>query len=234
MFPVGDSVRSRTFPYVNLAIIIANFLVFFYELSLGNQVNSFLADWGIVPRLITDYFDHPGDYPYRVIFTPITAMFIHGGWFHILGNMLFLWVFGDNVEDVIGHVSYLFFYFLAGIAAATAQIWVDTNSAVPMVGASGAIAGVLGAYVVLYPRATIATVIFPFVFWILPIPAFVLIGLWFLLQLLSGAAAIGTAVGASEGVAWWAHIGGFLAGLLLVWAFRGSRRPARRAGRGTW
>jgi membrane associated rhomboid family serine protease len=233
MLPVADSVRSRTFPYVNLAIIIANFLVFFYELSLGNEVNSFLRDWGAVPRFVTDYFDNSGDYPYRVLFTPITAMFIHGGWFHILGNMLFLWVFGDNVEDAIGHVSYLFFYLLAGIAAAAAQILVDTGSGVPMVGASGAIAGVLGAYVVLYPRATIAAVIFPFVFFVLPIPAFVLIGLWFFLQLLNGAAAIGTAVGASEGVAWWAHIGGFLAGLLLVWAFRGERhgRPARRSNR---
>ena len=97
MIPIGDSVRSRTFPYVNLAIITANFLVFFYELSLGNDVNSFLRDWGVVPRFVTDYFDNPGDYPYRVIFTPITAMFIHGGWVHILGNMIFLWVFGDNV-----------------------------------------------------------------------------------------------------------------------------------------
>jgi len=233
MIPVGDSVRSRTFPYVNLAIIIANFLVFFYELSLGNEVDSFLRDWGVVPRFVTDYFDNPGDYPLRVLFTPITAMFIHGGWFHILGNMIFLWVFGDNVEDAIGHVSYLFFYLLAGIAAATAQIWVDSNSALPMVGASGAIAGVLGAYVVLYPRATIAAVIFPFFFWAFPVPAFVLIGLWFFIQLLNGAASIGTAVGASEGVAWWAHIGGFLAGLVLVWAFRGSR-PTRSAGRSTW
>ena len=231
MIPVGDNVRSRTFPYVNLAIITANFLVFFYELSLGNDVNSFLFDWGVVPRFVTDYMDHPGDYPYRVLFTPITAMFLHGGWFHILGNMIFLWVFGDNVEDAIGHVSYLFFYVLAGIAAATAQIWVDTGSAVPMVGASGAIAGVLGGYVVLYPRATIAAVIFPFFFWAFPVPAFVLIGLWFFLQLLNGAASIGTAVGASEGVAWWAHIGGFLAGLVLVWAFRngGRTRPVNRA-----
>jgi membrane associated rhomboid family serine protease len=230
MLPVADSLRSRTFPYVNLAIIIVNFLAFFYELSLGNDVDSFLRDWGVIPRVITDYFDNSGDYPYRVLFTPITAMFIHGGWFHILGNMLFLWVFGDNVEDAIGHVAYLFFYLLAGIAAATAQILVDTNSGVPMVGASGAIAGVLGAYVVLYPRATIAAVIFPFFFWALPVPAFVLIGLWFFLQLLNGAASIGTAVGASEGVAWWAHIGGFLAGLLLVWAFRGER-PTRRTSR---
>ena len=233
MIPIGDSLRSRTFPYVNLAIIIANFLVFFYELSLGNDVDSFLRDWGVVPRFVTDYFDNPSDYPYRVIFTPITAMFLHGGWFHILGNMLFLWVFGDNVEDAIGHVSYLFFYLLGGIGAATAQIWVDTGSAVPMVGASGAIAAVLGGYVVLYPRATIAAIIFPFFFWAFPVPAFVLIGLWFFLQLFYGAASIGTAVGASEGVAWWAHIGGFATGLVLIWAFRGegSRRPAGRSGR---
>jgi membrane associated rhomboid family serine protease len=232
MIPVADSVRSRTFPYVNVAIIIANFLVFFYELSLGNEVNQFLRDWGVVPRLITDYFDNPGDHPLRILFTPITAMFIHGGWFHILGNMTFLWVFGDNVEDALGHVGYLLFYLLAGVAAATAQIWVDSSSYLPMVGASGAIAGVLAAYVVLYPRATIAAVIFP-IFWAIPIPAFVLIGLWFFMQLLYGAAAIGTAVGASEGVAWWAHIGGFLAGLLLVWMFR-SRRPKRRVGRTSW
>jgi len=232
MIPVADSVRSRTFPYVNVAIIVANFLVFFYELSLGNEVNQFLRDWGVTPRLITDYFDNPGDHPLRVLFTPITAMFIHGGWLHILGNMIFLWVFGDNVEDALGHVSYLFFYLLAGIAAATAQIWVDSNSYLPVVGASGAIAGVLAAYVVLYPRATIAAVILP-IFWAIPIPAFILIGLWFFIQLLYGAAAIGTAVGASAGVAWWAHIGGFLAGLLLVWAFRGGR-PTRHVGRTSW
>jgi membrane associated rhomboid family serine protease len=232
MLPIGDSVRSRTFPFVNLAIITVNFLVFFYELSLGNDVNSFLFDWGVIPRFVTDYLDHPGDYPYRVLFTPVTAMFLHGGWFHILGNMIFLWVFGDNVEDAIGHVGYLAFYILGGIAASVAQIWVDTSSVVPMVGASGAIAAVLGGYVVLYPRATIAAVIFPFFFWAFPVPAFVLIGLWFFLQLLSGAASIGTAVGASEGVAWWAHIGGFLAGLVLIWAFRGerSRRPTTRTG----
>src|SRR4030067_3209885 len=181
MLPVADSVRSRTFPYVNLAIIIANFLVFFYELSLGNEVDSFLVDWGVVPSLVTDYFDHPGDYPYRVLFTPIPSMFIPGGWFHILGNMIFLWVFGDNVEDAIGHVSYLFFYLLGGVAAATAQMWVDTGSAVPVVGGSGAIAAVLGGYVVLYPRATIAAVIFPFFFWAFPVPALVLLWLLFLL-----------------------------------------------------
>ncbi len=232
MIPIGDSVRSRTFPYVNLAIISANFLVFFYELSLGNQVDAFLNDWGAVPHLVTNYFGHPGDYPLRVLFTPITAMFIHGGWLHILGNMIFLWVFGDNVEDAMGHVGYLLFYMLAGIAAATAQIWADTSSVLPMVGASGAIAGVLGAYLVLYPRATIATIIFPLFFWAIPIPAFILIGMWFLIQLLSGAAAVGTAVGASEGVAWWAHVGGFLAGVLLVWVFR--RRRTRPVGRFTW
>ncbi|MDP2948113.1 MAG: rhomboid family intramembrane serine protease [Chloroflexota bacterium] len=227
MIPIGDSVRSRTFPYVNIAIIIANFLVFFYELSLGPiELNRFMLRWGVVPDHLVGYLNQPADVSLRVLFTPLTAMFIHGGWLHILGNMIFLWVFGDNVEDGMGHLRYLVFYVASGIAAAAAQVWVDSSSLVPMVGASGAIAGVLGAYLVLYPRATIATLIMPFFFWTAYIPAFLLIGFWFFLQLFSGVAAIGQAVGASEGVAWWAHVGGFGAGFLLVWVFRG-RRPGR-------
>jgi membrane associated rhomboid family serine protease len=147
--------------------------------------------------------------------------------------MLFLWVFGDNVEDALGHVRYLAFYFLCGIAATAAQVWVDPNSPLPMVGASGAIAGVLGAYLVLYPRATIAAVIMPFFFWTAYVPAFLLIGFWFFIQLFNGVASIGYAVGASEGVAWWAHVGGFSAGFLLLWVFR-PRRPSVGVGRAMW
>lgn len=230
MIPIGDSVRTRTFPYVNIAIIIASFLVFFYEVGFASNISKLFFDWAVVPAELTDYLDNPGDHSLRVLFTPITAMFLHGGWFHIGGNMIFLWVFGDNVEDALGHVGYLVFYCLCGIAATAAQVWVDPNSPVPMVGASGAIAGVLGAYLVLYPRATIATLIMPFFFWTAYIPAFLLIGFWFFIQLFNGVASIGYAVGASEGVAWWAHVGGFAAGFLLVWLLR-PRRPSVGVGR---
>ena len=230
MIPIGDSVRTHTFPYVNIAIIVASFLVFCYEVGFASNINKLFLDWAVVPADLTDYLDNPGDHPLRVLFTPITAMFLHGGWFHIGGNMIFLWVFGDNVEDALGHVSYLAFYLVCGIAAAAAQVWVDPNSSVPMVGASGAIAGVLGAYLVLYPRATIATLIMPFFFWTAYVPAFLLIGFWFFIQVFNGVASIGYTVGASEGVAWWAHVGGFAAGFLLVSLFR-PRRPTAGIGR---
>jgi membrane associated rhomboid family serine protease len=226
MIPIGDSVRARTFPYVNIAIIIANFLVFFYEVGFVSNINKLFFDWAVVPAELTDYLGNPGDHPLRILFTPITAMFLHGGWLHIAGNMIFLWVFGDNVEDAVGHLRYLAFYLLCGIAATAAQVWIDPNSQVPTLGASGAIAGVLGAYLVLYPRATIAAVIMPFFFWTAYVPAFLLIGFWFFLQLFNGVASIGYAVGASEGVAWWAHVGGFSAGFLLLWFFRPRRRSA--------
>jgi membrane associated rhomboid family serine protease len=153
-------------------------------------------------------------------------MFVHGGWLHLIGNMLFLWVFGDNVEDALGHVRYLLFYLLAGAAAAALQVYVDQDSLVPMVGASGAIAGVLGAYLVLYPRATVAAVIpLLWFFGAFPVPAWVLIIFWFFLQLLNGVATLG-AGDVTQGVAFWAHIGGFVAGFALVWLLR--RRGRRR------
>jgi len=233
MIPIGDSIRARTFPYVTIAIIIANFLVFFYEVGFASNIDRLFFDWAVVPAELTDYLGNPGGHPLRVLFTPITAMFLHGGWLHIVGNMIFLWVFGDNVEDAVGHLHYLAFYLLCGIAATAAQVWIDPNSQVPTLGASGAIAGVLGAYLVLYPRATIAALIMPFFFWTAYVPAFLLIGFWFLLQLFNGVASIGYAVGASEGVAWWAHVGGFSAGFLLLWFFRPRRRSAR-IGRAPW
>jgi membrane associated rhomboid family serine protease len=230
MIPIGDSARVRTFPYVNIAIIGACFLVFIYEVGFAININKLFFDWALIPSELTDYLKNPGDHPLRILLTPVSAMFLHASWLHILGNMIFLWVFGDNVEDALGHLGYLVFYFLCGIAAAAVQVWADPNSGVPMVGASGAIAGVLGAYLVLYPRATIATVILPFFFWAFDIPAFLLIGFWFFLQLFSGVASIGYAVGGSEGVAWWAHVGGFTAGFLLVWLLR-PRRPSAAPGR---
>lgn len=229
MIPVSDSVRARTFPYVNLALILANVIVFVYEITLPEvEINDFLRHWGVVPVQLIDWLNHPSGDNLDELFTPLTSMFLHGGWFHIIGNMLFLWVFGDNVEDALGHLRYLFFYLTSGIAAVALQVFADQNGVIPMIGASGAIAGVLGGYLVLYPRATIGVVIpWLWFFGVLPLPAIALIGLWFLLQLFNGIASIGTAVGVTQGVAYWAHVGGFLAGFLLVWVI--PRRVRRRA-----
>ncbi len=230
MIPVGDSARRRTTPYVNLAIIAASVLVFVYELSLSAfEINDFFRDWGVVPDQLVAWWANPSGLGEPS--TVVTAMFVHGGWLHLIGNMLFLWVFGDNVEDAMGHGRYLLFYLLAGAGAVALQVYVDPESPIPMVGASGAIAGVLGAYLVLYPRATVAVVIpWLWFFGAFPVPAAFLIVFWFLLQLLSGVAALGAVTGVTEGIAFWAHVGGFAAGLSLVVVFRRPRprRPPPR------
>jgi membrane associated rhomboid family serine protease len=244
VIPVGDSVRSRTFPYVNLAIIAINVLVFFYELTLSavpqglvglSELDRFLFDWGTLPACLGERFGfepETGVAPRvfaavcdsnHVVFAPFASMFIHGGWFHLIGNMIFLWVFGDNVEDAMGHARYAVFYIVAGLAATAAHVAVSQNDLTPAIGASGAIAGVLAAYLVLYPRATIAAILPLFILFWMPfyVPAVFLIGVWFVLQLLNGVAALATTdvVGATGGVAWFAHIGGFVAGLVLVRLF---------------
>lgn len=229
MIPVGDSTRRRIIPYVNVGIIAACVLVFVYELSLNAfDVNRFFVDWGVIPVRLIDWLESPSGMEEPA--TVLTSMFIHGGWLHLIGNMLYLWVFGDNVEDAMGHGRYLLFYLLAGVGAVVLQVFVDQDARIPMVGASGAIAGVLGAYLVLYPRATV-TVIIPWLwfFGTFHVPAAFLIVFWFLLQLLSGVAALGTATGITEGIAFWAHVGGFVTGMVLVWVFR--RRRPRRASR---
>jgi membrane associated rhomboid family serine protease len=222
MIPIGDSTRRRTTPYVNVALIVASILVFIYELTLNTlDVERFFIDWGVIPRQLVDWLDDPSGLEEPA--TVFTSMFIHGGWLHLIGNMLFLWVFGDNVEDALGHLRYLVFYALAGVAAAALQVYIDQDSIVPMVGASGAIAGVLGAYLVLYPRATVAVLIpWLWFFGAFPVPAAALIVFWFLLQLLNGVASLG-ASGVTEGVAFWAHIGGFAAGFVMVWLLRPRR-----------
>ena len=247
MIPIGDQMTTRGTPYVNIALIAVNFLVFFYELTLSTQatfrvpseLNLWFQDWGAVPACITDTLGLKPDVDPRalaflcnedrVLVTPFTAMFVHVGWLHILGNMLFLWVFGDNIEDALGHVRYLLFYLVVGLAATATQVALSMNDFVPMVGASGAIAGVMGAYIVMYPHARI-TVIIPFLWFLGPayMPALALIGIWFFIQLVSGVGSIGYATGGGGGVAWWAHIGGFLTGLLLINLFRTGRRPRRR------
>jgi membrane associated rhomboid family serine protease len=219
VIPLHDNIRSRSFAFVNLLLILANFAVFMHELNLsGAGLNRFLQTWAMDPaRVVQALRAGPLALGAAHIYaTLVTAEFIHGGWLHILGNMVFLWVFGDNVEDRMGHGRYLIFYILAGVIANTVFALVNPTATIPTIGASGSIAGVLGAYLVSYPRARVLTVIlivfFPL---IVPIPAVLLLLYWFGLQLLNGLAALGGAA-ATSGVAWWAHVGGFVAGMVLL------------------
>lgn len=212
MFPLYDTVRSRRFPLINWMLVLLNGLAFYYELTLSEtQLHRFILDWGLIPAQLA--FDS-ADSLLRVL----SSMFLHGGWFHILSNMWILIIFGDNIEDRMGGMRYLVFYLLSGTVAALSQAFLYPTSTIPMVGASGAIAGVLGAYLILYPRARIASLVpILFIFTVIELPALIFLGFWFVSQLFQGWLALGGAdVG---GVAWWAHIGGFIFGLLMVRLF---------------
>ena len=209
MIPLYDTLRSRRFPLVNWTLIGLNFLAFFYELSLSpSGLNRLTLAWGLVP---VNLMTRPGTY----WITIFTSMFLHGGWFHILSNMWVLFIFGDNIEDRLGRGRYLFFYLLSGTAAGLLESYVLRTSTVPSIGASGAIAGVLGAYLISYPRARIASIVpIIFIFTIIEIPAAIFLLFWFVLQLFSGWLSLDGATGG--GIAWWAHVGGFLFGMLAV------------------
>ena len=208
MFPVGDdNSQRRTFPYVTTALVVLNVLVFLLELSQGEK---FITDWAFIPARFSD---EPG----ADAVTILTAMFMHGGWMHLIGNMLFLWIFGDNVEDRIGHVKFLIFYLLAGLAATFAQYYVSSNSAIPNVGASGAIAGVLGAYLLMFPHSRVNVLLGR---QIVAMPAFAVLGLWILFQIISGFT-MSDQRGDVGGIAYMAHIGGFVAGLAMALVTRG-------------
>jgi membrane associated rhomboid family serine protease len=199
--------------------------VFFHQISLGDRLPLFIERYAVIPV----YFLDGGYRSLGGLLTPVTAMFLHGGWLHVLGNMLFLHVFGDNVEDRLGHGAYLLFYLACGVISFAAQIASLPASAVPTLGASGAIAGVLGAYFLLFPRARVVTLLPIFIFFtVVEIPAVVFLGLWFLIQFLSGAATLGRPASAG-GVAWWAHVGGFLAGMLLLKAFAQRTKAAGKS-----
>jgi len=213
MIPLRDTIPSSRVPVVNYAIIAANVVVFLYEASLGNRADAFIVHWGLVPR-------HFG------FANLLTSMFLHGGWLHLLGNMLYLYIFGDNVEDRLGHVRYLLFYLLCGFAAGGAQALSSPGSNLPMVGASGAIAGVSGAYFLFFPSARVVTLVPIFFFLqVMEVPAVFFLLIWFLWQLMSGVASLGSAAGG--GVAFWAHIGGFVAGMVLGPTLR-ERNPQPR------
>lgn len=217
MFPIRDSTPSRTFPFVNYLLILANAAVFVLELRLdaAGQLERFIFHYGLIPARF--FADPVGQLPFV-----FTSMFVHAGWMHVIGNMWFLHVFGDNVEDNLGHGRYLIYYLVVGFCAAAAQASVSAGSSLPMVGASGAIAGVLGGYIVLYPRARILT-FFVFIIFVrfFEVPAFFFLGLWFVVQAVNGVGTISNAARAEMGgVAWWAHASGFVAGFLAILAFR--------------
>jgi len=222
--PLKDLNPRRTYPVVNTLLILTNVIVFLYQLTLTpHQYEAFLAANATIPSHISRAL--AGHMSFEVAFLPLfTSMFLHMGFLHIAGNMLFLWVFGDNVEDYFGHFPYLLFYLFCGIGADFLHIIFNFHSSVPALGASGAISGVMGAYIVLYPRARVLTLVFIF---FIPIPAFIILGYWFLLQFLAGVTSVGTA--ATGGTAWWAHIGGFLLGMLITFFSLGEKRSPNAA-----
>ena len=246
MLPISDFVRRRRTPYVNWLLIGINVAVFIYTLTLDTHLNQnlgpirisqadlFYYDWGALPACIAEGLGIHSSAPSREVVVicnsgnrellqGVTAMFLHAGWVHLGGNMLFLWIFGDNVEDRLGHLAYLIFYLLAGIVAMAVQTAFALDSLTPTVGASGAIAGVMGAYLILHPGALVQVIVLPIFFIPFFVPASLLILFWFLMQVLGGLAELGQTTGTS--IAWWAHIGGFLAGVVLIFLAGGRGKP---------
>ena len=226
MIPLRDNVPRTTWPGVTLAIIIANCAVFFRELSLPEfQRNLMIESYSLIPARTVAFFAGLPVSPTRALLPFFTSMFLHGGWLHLIGNMWFLWILGDNVEDRVGHLRYLFLYLCCGFAGAVTYVYFSLQSSVPSLGASGAIAGVMGAYLVTFPRARVLTLIPIFIFFTtVEIPAFLILIYWFLLQALNGVASI--AVTDQGGVAWFAHVGGFVTGIPLMLILRPHRSRA--------
>ncbi len=224
MIPIADENPTALKPVVNVTLIVLNLTVFFYSVLLGpDGFAELVYSYGTVPAFILSG---------KRLYTLITSMFLHGGWAHIIGNMVYLWIFGDNIEDACGHVKYLLFYILCGVIASLTHIAANPNSLVPAVGASGAISGVLGAYLLLYPRANVLTII-PwgyFFYRIIRIPALIYIGFWFVFQVIAGS--ITLLYGVKVGAAYFAHIGGFIAGILLAKAM--NLRPRTMAFMPRW
>jgi membrane associated rhomboid family serine protease len=237
MFPLKDDVPGGTTPFVTIGLIALNVLVYLYQLSLGIEgsrpgeaAQELILEFGLTPCRLTGYCVDPSAGLPSAWLTILTSMFLHGGLFHVGGNMLYLWIFGDNVEDTLGHGRFLLFYLLSGVAAALAQTAVVPGSEIPMVGASGAVSGVLGAYLLLFPHARVLTLlIFGFFFRMVHIPAIIVLGFWIVVQFVNGlltvtaSAVRGEAAGA--GVAWFAHVGGFVAGMALLYVLRPRRAP---------
>src|SRR3954454_23910936 len=239
MLPLRDAIPPRRTPAVTVAIVAACRAVFLWELWVDAQggldaLNAVVTSWGVVPRDVVAAL-RSGDVLSPAVLALFTSMFIHAGWLHLLGNMLFLWIFANRVEDRMGRVLFLVFYLAGGLASGLTYVLMAPPSAVPAVGASGAISAVMGAYVVLYPRARIQSLVFlGFFYQLIAVPSFIVLGFWFSLQLIDGFASLGAATEVGGGVAWFAHIGGFVAGILLALPFRLASRlrraPAAAAG----
>jgi membrane associated rhomboid family serine protease len=220
MFPLWDDLPTKKFPLITVEIIVLNTIVYLYEASLGEKFTQFIYAMGLIPFEITHHIDLLPTSPSIIYLTIFTSMFMHGSIIHLLGNMLFLWIFGNNVEEYLGRVNFIIFYLVCGLSAAFTQIFFNPNSTMPMVGASGAIAGVLGAYLLLYPRARVTTVIiFGFFIRLIKIPAVVVLSFWIIYQFLYGISSLAVKTG-EGGVAWFAHIGGFIGGIILIKLFK--------------
>lgn len=231
MLPIRDDQPRFSTPYVTYFLIGLNLLIFLFEAMLDPYVlRGLIYQFGLVPAYITHPLADGHSVGLAGLTLPFfTSMFLHGSWMHVIGNMWFLWIFGDNIEDYLGHFKYLVFYLICGVAAALSHLLLTPGSRVPTVGASGAIAGVMGAYLILYPRARVLTWLFVFVFYV---PAWVMLGYWFVIQFLNGTAnALAYTRQGSGGIAFWAHVGGFIAGVILIKVF--SERAQRRR-YGTW
>jgi len=217
MIPLRDTQPSNSTPFVTVALIAVNVLLFLYQVSLNPyELNDLISGYGIVPERL-----QPA--------TVVTSMFLHGGWLHIIGNMWFLWIYGDNIEDVLGHGKYLVFYLLCGLAAGITHIVLNPDSRVPTIGASGAIAGVMGAYLVKFPHSRVVTLVPIFIFLtVMEIPAAFMLLYWFAIQIFSGVGSVGYSNVSSGGVAWFAHVGGFVGGVLLVYVLGTHRRYRHR------
>lgn len=220
MIPLKDKNPTKLFPYVNIAIIVINVIVFAYEVTQGSHLEGFVRRFAVIPA---DIASSLGGHPFSLkSFEGLfTSMFLHAGWLHLGGNMLYLWVFGDNIEDKLGHTRYVFFYLICGLISSGLYVYVDPHSTVPTIGASGAISGVLGAYLLLFPKARVLTVIPILIFLqFVELPALIVLGLWFVLQFFSGLASLGYQTAEAGGIAWWAHIGGFVGGFILILPMR--------------
>lgn len=222
MIPLKDNIPSRRLPVMNVTLIVVNIIVFFYEISLGKEIEYLFYHFGIIPKV---FLENILDANISEAIIPVfTSMFLHGGILHLIGNMLFLWIFGDNVEDRLGHVNFLFFYIFCGIFAAIIHIITNPASSIPTIGASGAVAGVLGAYFILYPLARVSTLVFiGFFLTVVHIPAIIFLGVWFLVQFFQGTLQFALLEKDIAGIAWWAHVGGFVCGMFLV-TFFGKRK----------
>jgi len=216
MFPIYDDIPTKRFPLITVIIISCNIIVFLWQSLIPNGHNIFVYFLGLIPYEVTHNMEIYADGPALIYSTVFTSIFVHGSFLHLAGNMLFLWIFGNNVEDYFGRINFVIFYLICGIASAFAQVIININSTIPMIGASGAIAGTLGAYLVLYPRAKVNTiVIFGFFIRMIKIPATIVLGFWIIYQFFYGVSSLAARPG-EGGTAWFAHIGGFIAGFLLV------------------